>query len=90
MHKCLYISIHISKQNNDTVSKRTDDGFYGKVNQLKYVMLPLFLEQPLLENVITANPNTERVGSEAAQSLSSESVPCGYAVVETATPRRHC
>lgn len=73
------------------MSKRTDDeGFYGKVNQLKYVMLPLFLEQPLLENVITANPNTERVGSEAAQSLSSESVPCGYAVVETATPRRHC
>lgn len=53
-------------------------------------MLPLFLEQPLLENVITANPNTERVGSEAAQSLSSESVPCGYSVVETATPRRHC
>ena len=77
---------------NNTVSKRSDDddGFCGKVDQLKYVLLALFLEQPLPEIVISANPDTQRKGFEVAQSLSSESVPCEYAVVETATQRRHC
>ena len=46
---------------NDTVRKRIDDdvSFCSKVDQLKYITLALFLEKPLPEIVISANPDTQ-------------------------------
>ena len=77
---------------NDMVRKRIDDdvSFCRKVDQLKYITLALFLEKPLPEIVISANHDTQWRGFHTAQSLSPESVPCEYVVVETAKPWGQC